>query len=88
MDPYSLCALDSYPMIIAAVALSIGALAGLVIYYVLMVRAILEMFARQAPPALLVFSLAALIPLPPLVVMGIALLVLWRRLKKTTVPPA
>lgn len=62
MVHHSLCGLDSYPLIVLAVVLAVAALVGMVIYYVLMVRAILEMLAQQAPLVLQVFSLVALIP--------------------------
>ncbi len=39
----------------------------LVIYYVLLVRAVLDMLRQKANTALLVFAILGLIPLPPLI---------------------
>ena len=53
------------------------ALVILVVYYVFLARTILRMLRAGANPALLVFALLALIPLPPLLVMGIVLMIIW-----------
>ncbi len=55
----------------------------LIPYYIYLVRAILEMLRQPASPVLLAFALLALIPLPPLILLGILLLVIWRRHKET-----
>ena len=49
----------------------------LVVYYVLMARTVLQMLRAGANPALLVFTLLALIPVPPFFVMGIVLMIIW-----------
>ncbi len=55
----------------------------LVIYYVFMGRTVLEMLRSDANSVLLVFALLALIPLPPLVIMGMVLMNIWPRHKNT-----
>ena len=54
----------------------------LVVYYVFMARAILDMLRRNANPVLLVFAFIALFPAPPAVVMGIVIMIIWSQLKK------
>ncbi|MCZ6626788.1 MAG: hypothetical protein O7E56_01035 [SAR324 cluster bacterium] len=49
----------------------------LVVYYVFMARTVLQMLRVEANPALLVFTLLALIPLPPILIMGIVLMIIW-----------
>ena len=49
----------------------------LIVYYVLMARTVLQMLRVGANPALLVFALLALIPVPPTLVMGIVLMIIW-----------
>ena len=49
----------------------------LVVYYVFMARTVLGMLRAGASPALLVFALLGLIPVPPLLVMGIVLMIIW-----------
>ena len=55
----------------------------LVVYYVFMVRTVLQMLRSDANFALLVFALLALIPLPPFLIMGIVLMIIWSRHKNT-----
>lgn len=49
----------------------------LVVYYVFMARTVLQMLRVGANPALLVFALLALIPFPPILIMGIVLMIIW-----------
>ena len=53
------------------------ALLILVVYYVFMSRTVLQMLRVGANPVLLVFALLALIPLPPTLIMGIVLMIVW-----------
>ncbi len=53
----------------------------LVVYYVFMARTVLQMLRSDANFALLVFALIALIPLPPFLIMGIVLMIIWSRHK-------
>jgi hypothetical protein len=71
-----------------AVAAGIGLAVVLVLllipYYVCLVRTILAMLRRPASPVVLAFALLALIPLPPLILLGILLMVIWRKYEKTS----
>lgn len=51
----------------------------LVVYYYFMIKAVVEMLQRDANPVLLVFTFLSLIPFPLLVVLGVVILVIWRR---------
>ncbi len=55
----------------------------LVIYYVLLVRAVLDMLRRQADTALLVFAMLGLIPLPPLIILGVLMIIIWTLHERT-----
>ncbi len=49
----------------------------LVIYYVFLVRAVLDMLRQKANTALLVFAMLGLIPVPPLIVLGVLMIIIW-----------
>ena len=49
----------------------------LVIYYVLLARAVLDMLRRKANTVLLVFAMLALIPFPPFIILGVLVLIIW-----------
>lgn len=76
----------------AEVGVLIGAavvcLGLLVIYYYLLARAILEMLRCEAKPVMLFFAFFALIPLPPTVVMGVLVLIIWHLYKKSLPAPS
>ena len=55
----------------------------LVIYYVLLVRAVLDMLRQKTNTALLVFGMLGLIPLPPLIILGVVVIIIWTRHKGT-----
>jgi hypothetical protein len=62
------------------------ALIGVVIVYlVLMVRAIIDMLRYDAQAVLLTFAFLALIPFPLILVMGIAILIIWHYHKRDIV---
>jgi len=74
--------MDTLPFgLIAAVSLIMLVL--LVIYYVLLAGAILEMLRREAHVVLLVFAFLALCPLPPCLVMGVLVIIIWYIHKQT-----
>ena len=52
----------------------------LVVYYVFMARTVLQMLRVGANTALLVFALLALIPIPPFLIVGIVLMIIWAAL--------
>ena len=64
------------------VMIAIVALPLMVIYYVFLVRAILEMLRRTANPILLTFAFGSLIPIPPVIVLGVLILIIWNSHKK------
>ncbi len=49
----------------------------LVIYYILLVRAVLDMPHQKANTALLIFAMLGLIPLPPLIILGVLMIIIW-----------
>ena len=50
----------------------------LVVYYVLLVRAVLEMLRSEANRVLMTFSFLGLIPMPPFIILGILMMIIWR----------
>ncbi len=73
--------LGSYLTLIVSGAVVLLAL--LVLYYSLLVRAILQMLGRETNMILLFFSFLALIPSPFTLIMGILILVIWKLHRKT-----
>ena len=55
----------------------------LVVYYVFLVQVILQMLRRDTNVVMLVFAFLALFPLPPTVIMGILVIIIWMIHKKT-----
>ena len=53
-----------------------------VVYLVLITRAIIDMLRYDVHGVLLTFGFLALIPLPPILVMGIMVLIIWHYHKK------
>ncbi len=54
----------------------------LVLYLVLVGRAVIQMLRHDVSPVLLTFAFLALIPFPPVLVLGIMILIVWRYHKK------
>jgi hypothetical protein len=77
-DPFSAIT-SNLPVVISILLVLIGAL---VVYLVLMARAIIDMFRYDVPGVLLTFAFLALIPLPIVVVMGIMVLIIWHYHKR------
>jgi len=65
-----------------AIPLLLALIGALVVYLVLMVRAVIDMLRHDANSVLLTFAFLALVPLPPLVIMGILVLVIWHYHKR------
>ena len=55
---------------------------AVVVYLVLMVRAIIDMLRYDVHSVLLTFAFLALIPFPPILVMGIMVLIIWHHHKR------
>ncbi len=49
----------------------------LIVYYVLLVRVVLDMLRRKANTVLLVFAMLGLIPLPPSIILGVLVIIIW-----------
>ena len=77
------CELPPGQLAVLGSVAALAVLIVLIVYYILLVRAILEMLDRDVRPILLASAFVALIPVPPIVVAGIVLLVIWHRHKKT-----
>ncbi len=61
----------------------VGVLLGLlIVYYVLLVRALVEMIRVNAPLVIILFTYISLIPLPPLLILGVLNLIIWRTVRK------
>ncbi len=55
----------------------------LVLYYFLLVRAILEMLRHDTNMVMMTFSFLALVPVPPLLILGIGIIIIWHIHKKS-----
>ena len=49
-----------------------------VVYLVLMIRVVIDMLRHDVNGVFLTFTFLALIPFPPFMVLGIAILIIWR----------
>ncbi len=68
--------------------LAVIVLLGLIVlYYTLLVRAILEMLRLDVNKILLTFAFLSLIVLPPTLLLGIFILIIWHYHKKTLSKP-
>ena len=72
-EKYSECT-KYYPVIIPAVTIII------VIYYVFLIPAVVKMLSKDVNKILLTFTFLALIPFPPFIIMGIAIMIIWKKL--------
>jgi hypothetical protein len=55
---------------------------ALVVYLVLMIRAIIDMLRYDVHSVLLTFAFLALMPFPPILVMGVMVLIIWHYHKR------
>ena len=76
--------LESYLTLIVSGAVVLLAL--LVLYYSLLVKAILQMLGRETNSVLLFFSFLALVPSPFTIVAGILIMIIWKLHKRTLAP--
>jgi hypothetical protein len=72
-------AFSSWIVVIPITLVLLGILA---LYLVLLVRAIIDMLRYDTHSVLLTFAFLALVPLPPIVVMGVMVLIIWHFHKK------
>ncbi len=54
----------------------------LIVYFVFVVRALVEMIRLDAPAVMIVFTYLSLIPFPPLVILGIVNLIVWHFVRR------
>ncbi len=57
-------------------------IAVVVVYLVFMVRAVIDMLRYDVHGVFLAFAFLALIPLPPILILGITILIIWHYHKK------
>ncbi len=60
----------------------VSAVVLLIIYYVFLIRALVEMIRLDAPAVVIVFTYISLIPFPLLLILGILNLIIWHFLRK------
>ncbi len=60
----------------------VSAVVLLIIYYVFLIRALVEMIRFDAPAVVIVFTYISLIPFPLLLILGILNLIIWHFLRK------
>ena len=72
-------AFNNLAAVIPILVILIGAV---IVYLVLMVRAVIDMLRYDTHGVLLTFAFLALIPFPPIVVMGIMVLIIWHYHKR------
>ncbi len=65
-----------------AIPILLVLIGALILYLVLMARAVIEMLRHDTHSVLLTFAFLALIPFPPIVVMGIMVLIIWHYHKR------
>ena len=58
------------------------AIAAAVLYFVLLVSAIIGMLRQRAHSVLMTFAFLALVPFPPILIMGIMILIIWHYHKR------
>ena len=77
---------DAFNTLMANVAILIPIVLVLigvvVVYLVLMTRAIIDMLRYDVPSVLLTFAFLALVPIPVILIMGIMILIIWHYHKK------
>ena len=56
--------------------------AALILYFVLLVRAVIDMLRHDVHGVLLTFAFLSLIPFPPILIMGIMILIIWHHHKR------
>jgi hypothetical protein len=65
-----------------ALPILIAVILAVIVYLVLMVRAIIDMLRYDVSGVLLTFAFLALIPFPLILIMGVMLLIIWHYHKK------
>lgn len=66
---------------VAIAVFGVFLLSALIVYYVFVTRALINMLRASAPPVMLVFTYISLIPLPFFIVLGIINLIVWQKVR-------
>ena len=66
---------------LAIAGIGLALLGALIVYYVFVTRALIEMLRASAPTVMLVFTYISLIPLPFFIVLGIFNLIVWHNVR-------
>lgn len=73
---------NAFNNLAAAIPILLILIGAVVVYLVFMVRAVIDMLRYDTHGVLLTIAFLALIPCPPIVVMGIMVLIIWHYHKK------
>ena len=68
---------NAFSNLAVVIPILLALIAALILYLVLMVRAVIDMLRYDVHSVLLTFAFLALIPFPPILVMGIMILIIW-----------
>ena len=68
---------DVFDYLSVVIPILLALIAAVVVYLVLMVRAIIDMLRYDVHSVLLTFAFLGLIPFPPILVMGVLVLTIW-----------
>ena len=66
---------------VAVAVIGLVLLSALIVYYVFVIRALVDMLRASAPSVMLVFTYISLIPLPFFIVLGIINLIVWHKVR-------
>jgi len=66
---------------VAVAVIGLVLLSALIVYYVFVTRALVDMLRASAPSVMLVFTYISLIPLPFFIVLGIINLIVWHKIR-------
>ncbi|HSF15821.1 MAG TPA: hypothetical protein VLK65_09730 [Vicinamibacteria bacterium] len=72
----------AFGRLIVIIPILLFLIGAVTVYLVLMVRCVLDMLRHDAHGVLLTFAFLALIPVPPTLVMGVMILIIWHFHKK------
>lgn len=73
---------NAFSSLSAVIPILVVLIGAVILYLVLMVRAVIDMLRHDAHGVLLTFAFLALIPFPLILVMGIMVLIIWHYHKK------
>ena len=68
---------NAFSSLAGVIPILVVLLGALILYLVLMARAVIQMLRHDVHGVLLTFAFLAMIPFPPILVMGIMVLIVW-----------